>query len=117
MIKIEATVQPFRLDSVRLALDGLGIQGITISHVLDYGGPAGRRAVYRGAEYYVDTPRVKLEILISSLQTDEVIHAILQAARTNGPGDDGTILVTELADAISVRTGERVRSAISLDPL
>jgi nitrogen regulatory protein P-II 1 len=113
MIKIEAIVQPFRLDSVKLALDGLGIEGITISHVLDHGGAKGLKAVYRGAEYYVDVPRVKLEMLVSSLQTDEVIDALLQAARTNGPGDDGTILVTEIADAISVRTGERVRSTIT----
>jgi nitrogen regulatory protein PII len=112
MIKIEAIVQPFRLDPVKLALDRLGIERITISHVLDHGGPAGLKAVYRGAEYYVDVPRVKLEMLISSLQTDEVVEAILQAARTNGPGDDGTIVITEIADAISVRTGERVRSTI-----
>jgi nitrogen regulatory protein P-II 1 len=113
MIKIEAIVQPFRLDAVKLALDGLGISRITISHVLDHGGPMALKAVYRGAQYYVDVPRVKLEMLISSLQTDEVIDAILQAARTDGPGDDGTILVTEVADAISVRTGERVRSTIT----
>lgn len=113
MIKIEAIVQPFRLDSVKLALDGLGIEGVTISHVLGHGGPMGLKAVYRGAEYYVDVPRVKLEMLVSSLQTDEVIDAILQAARTDGTGDDGTILVTEVADAISVRTGERVRSTIT----
>jgi nitrogen regulatory protein PII len=113
MIKIEAIVQPFRLDSVKQALDSLGIEGITISHVLDHGGAKGLKAVYRGADYYVDVPRVKLEMLISSLQTDEVIDALLQAARTGGPADDGTILVTEIADAISVRTGERVRSTIT----
>jgi nitrogen regulatory protein PII len=113
MIKIEAIVQPFRLDSIKQALNGLGIEGITISHVLDHGGPLALKTFYRGAEYYVDVPRVKLEMLISSLQTDEVIDAILQAARTNGPGDDGTILVTEIADAISVRTGARVRSTIT----
>jgi nitrogen regulatory protein P-II 1 len=112
MIKIEAIVQPFRLDSVKLALDGLGINRITISHVLDHGGPLALKAVYRGAEYYVDVPRVKLEMLVSSLQTDDVIDAILQAARMDGPGDDGTILVSEIADAISVRTGERLRSTI-----
>jgi len=57
--------------------------------------------------------RIKLEMLVSSLQTDEVVDAILRAARTDGPGDDGTILITEIADAISVRTGERVRSTIT----
>jgi nitrogen regulatory protein PII len=113
MIKIEAIVQPFRLDPIKSALDGLGIEGITISHVLDHGGPLGLKAVYRGAEYYVDAPRVRLEMLVSSLRTDEVIEALLQAARTDGPGDDGTILVTEIADAISIRTGERVRSTIT----
>jgi nitrogen regulatory protein P-II 1 len=113
MIKIEAIVQPFKLDAIKSALDGLGIEGITISHVLDHGGPLGLKAVYRGAEYYVDAPRVRLEMLVSSLRIDEVIEALLQAARTDGPGDDGTILVTEIADAISIRTGERVRSTIT----
>jgi len=113
MIKIEAMIQPFRLDSVKLALNELGINRIIISHVLDHGGPTGLKAVYRGAEYYVDVPRVKLEILVSSLQTDEVIDAILQAAHADGPGDDGAILVTEISDAISLRTGERVRSTIT----
>ncbi len=113
MIKIEAIVQPFRLDSIKLALDGLGIERITICHVLDHGGPLGLKAVYRGAEYYVDVPKVKLEMLVSSLRADEVIDAVLQAARTNGPGDDGTILITEIADAISVRSGQRVQLAIT----
>jgi nitrogen regulatory protein P-II 1 len=113
MIKIEAIVQPFRLDSIKLALDGLGIERITISHVLDHGGPLGLKAVYRGAEYYVDMPKVKLEMLVSSLQADEVIDAIFQAARTNGSCDDGTILVTEVADAISIRTGERVQLTLT----
>ena len=86
---------------------------MTISHVLDHGGPQGPKTVYRGAEYYVDVPRVKLEMLVSSLQTEEVVEAILQAARTDVPGDDGMIVVTEVADAISVRTGERVRATIT----
>jgi len=113
MIKIDAIVQPFRLDSVKAALNGLGINRMTISHVLDHGGPQGPKTVYRGAEYYVDVPRVKLEMLVSSLQTEEVVEAILQAARTDVPGDDGMIVVTEVADAISVRTGERVRATIT----
>src|SRR5258708_30586745 len=102
MIKIEAIVHPFRLDSVKLALDELGIVGITISHVLDHGGPMGLKAVYRGAEYYVDVPRGKLEMLVSSLQTDEVIDAIFQSARTKVPGADGTILATEIAHSLCV---------------
>ena len=113
MIKIEAIVQPFKLDSIKIALNGIGIDRIAISHVLDHGGPMELKTVYRGAEYFVDVPRVKLEMLVSSLQTDEVIDAILNAARTDGPGDDGTILVTEIADAITIRTGERVRSTIT----
>jgi nitrogen regulatory protein PII len=113
MIKIEAIIQPFRLDSIKLALDGLGVEGITICHVLDHGGPLGLKVVYRGAEYYVDVPKVKLEMLVSSLRADEVIDAVLQAARTNGPCDDGTIVVTEIADAISVRTGQRVQLTLT----
>lgn len=113
MIKIEAIIQLFRLDSVLVALNELGIHRITISHVLDHSGATGLKTVYRGAEYFVDAPRAKLELLVSSLQTDEVIDAIVRAARTDGQSDDGTILITELADAISVHTGERVRSTIT----
>jgi nitrogen regulatory protein P-II 1 len=113
MIKIDVIVQPFRLDSIKLALDSLGVEGITICHVLDHGGPLGLKVVYRGAEYYVDVPKVKLEMLVSSLRADEVIDALLQAARADGHCDDGTILVTEIADAISMRTGERVQLTIT----
>ena len=107
MIKIEAIVQPYRLDSVKLALDDLGIQGHHLPSLESHGGSLALKAVYRGAEYQVDVPRVKLEMLVSSLQTDEVIDVILHAARTDGPGGDGTItIVTEIADAISTSEPE-----------
>jgi len=112
MVKIEAFIQPFKLDEVKTALKPLGIGAIVISEVFESGGPAPLKGVYRGHEYVVDTPRVKLEMLISSLQVDEVVETLSLAARTNGPGDDGIILIQEVADAIRIRSGARVGSVI-----
>ena len=86
---------------------------ITISHVLEHGGVTGPRAYYRGAEYQVDVPMVKLEVLISSLQTEEVIDALLHAASTTASGDNGRILVSEIAEAISVPSGQRLRFTVA----
>jgi nitrogen regulatory protein P-II 1 len=113
MVKIEAVVQPFRLDAIKAALDGLGIGGITICHVMDHDGPLGLKAFYRGTEYHVDTPRIKLEMLVSSLRADEVIEALSQAARTGMSCDDGTIWVCEVVDAMRIRNGARVQFALS----
>jgi nitrogen regulatory protein P-II 1 len=78
-----------------------------------HGGPASHKAFYRGAEYHVDVPRVKLEMLVSSDRADEIIDAILRVARTSVPGDDGTILVYEVADAIQIRTGARLQYTLT----
>ena len=116
MVKIEAVVQPFRLDSIKAAMDGLGIEGITICHVMEHAGPLGLITSYRGTEHYVDAPRIKLEMLVSSLRADEVIEALSQAARTGMSSDDGTIWVCEVADAMRIRNGARIQLALSHEP-
>ena len=113
MVKLEAIIQPFKIADVQAALVGLGIKTMMISHVQEHGGIAGPRAYYRGAEYLVDVPMVKSEVLISSLQTEEVIDTLLRAASTTGPGDNGRILVSEVADAISVPSGQRLRFIVA----
>jgi len=113
MVKIEAIVQPFKLDEVKAAIASLGVEGVTILHVLGHAGPNGLKARYRGGEYYVDAPQVKLEMVVSSHRADEVIDAISRAARTGAAGDDGTILVYEIADAIRIRSGRRIEFALS----
>ena len=111
MVKIEAVVQPSRLDAIKTALDELGVTGITISHVMDHSGSQGLKARYRGADYHVDTPRVKLEMVVSSLRADDVLEVLSQAARTGTAGDDGTICICEVTDAMRIRNGSRVQVA------
>jgi nitrogen regulatory protein P-II 1 len=112
MVKVEAIIQPFKLDEVKAALASLGIEGVTILHVLDHSGSGGLKAVYRGGHYLVDVPKVKLEMVVSSRDADEVIDAISRAARTGLPGDDGTVLVYEIADAVRIRNGRRMEFAL-----
>jgi nitrogen regulatory protein P-II 1 len=113
MVKLEAIIQPFKIDDIKAALEGLGIETIMISYVLEHGGVTGPRAYYRGAEYLVDVPMVKLKVLISSLQTEEVIDTLLHAASTTASGDNGRILVSEIAEAISVPSGQRLRFTVA----
>jgi nitrogen regulatory protein P-II 1 len=108
MVKVEAIVQPFKLDQIRAALADLGIEGVTIVNVLNHSGPVGFKTYYRGSEYYADVPKVKLEMVVSSHQAEEVIEAISGAARTGLAGEDGTILVYEIAEAIRLRNGRRM---------
>jgi nitrogen regulatory protein P-II 1 len=113
MVKVEAIVQPFKLDEVKAALADLKIEHITILHVMDHAGPKGLKAFYRGGEYHIDVPKVKLEMVVSSHRADEVIDIISRAARTDVAGDDGTVLVYEIADAVRIRNGRRVEFALS----
>jgi nitrogen regulatory protein P-II 1 len=113
MVKIEALIQPFKLDDVKAALEGLRVGVTLISEVVGHGVPGSHKAYYRGAEYDVDVPMVKLEMLVSSERADEIIDAILRVARTSVPGDDGTILVYEVADAIQIRTGARLQYTLT----
>ncbi|MEO8050257.1 MAG: P-II family nitrogen regulator [Acidobacteriota bacterium] len=106
MKKIEAIIQPFKLDEVKQALIGLGIQGITVIEVRGHGRQKGHTEVYRGAEYKVDLlPKIKLEIVIADSNLESVVKAISEAARTGKIGD-GKIFVSSLEDAVRIRNGE-----------
>jgi nitrogen regulatory protein PII len=112
MLKIEALIQPFKLDEVTAALEGIGIEEFAISDVLKRGGRGARKAVYRGAEYRVATPMVKLEILVSEENAEEVARVFSSTARNNHWVDDGTIVMYELKDAMRIRTGASLEYAL-----
>ena len=112
MKKIEAVIQPFKLDEVKEALKSIGIDGMTISEVRGHGRQKGHKEVYRGQEYNVDLlPKVKLEMVVSSERADEVIKTLAGAARTGKIGD-GKIFVFGLDHAVRIRTGETDAAAI-----
>jgi nitrogen regulatory protein P-II 1 len=112
MKKIEAIVQPFKLDEVKEALKNIGIDGMTISEVRGHGRQKGHKEVYRGQEYNVDLlPKVKFELVIPSLRLEEVLEAIVAAARTGKIGD-GKIFVFDVAETIRIRNGDRGDAAI-----
>lgn len=112
MKKIEAIIKPFKLDDVKDALNNLGIKGMTISEVKGYGRQKGHTEVYRGAEYVIDfLPKLKIEIIVKSEQAEQVIDAIVAAAKTGKIGD-GKIFVLPVESVVRVRTGERDEEAI-----
>lgn len=109
---VTAIIKPFKLDDVRESLSEIGIQGITVTEVKGFGRQKGHTELYRGAEYVVDfLPKVKLEVAASSDLLDQVIEAITKAANTGKIGD-GKIFVTELEQAIRIRTGESGNDAL-----
>ena len=104
---ITAVVKPFQLDAVKDALQALGVAGMTVTEVSGYGRQKGHVEVYRGAEYSVDfVPKVRVEVLADDMDAEEVVSAIVKAARTGRIGD-GKVWVTEVEEVIRVRTGER----------
>jgi len=106
MKMITAIIKPFKLDDVRVAVSEIGIQGITVTEVKGFGRQRGHTELYRGAEYVVDfLPKAKIELAVDDDIADQVIEAIVEAARTGKVGD-GKIFVTELEQAIRIRTGE-----------
>ena len=112
MRKIEAIIKPFKLDEVKEALHGVGIQGMTVTEVKGFGRQKGHTELYRGAEYVVDfLPKIKIEIVASDEMTDKIVQAIVQAANTGRIGD-GKIFVLPLEEAIRIRTGERGANAV-----
>ena len=109
---ISAIIKPFKLDDVREALSDIGVQGITVTEVKGFGRQKGHTELYRGAEYVVDfLPKVKIDIAVDSDLVDQVIEAISRAANTGKIGD-GKIFVTELEQAIRIRTGETGSEAL-----
>jgi nitrogen regulatory protein P-II 1 len=112
MKKIEAIIQPFKLDDVKEALKNIGVDGMTISEVRGHGRQKGHKEVYRGQEYSVDLlPKVKLEIVASDGRSNEVVDALVAAARTGRIGD-GKIFVYDVAEAIRIRNADRGESAL-----
>ncbi len=112
MKKIEAIVQPFKLEEVKEALKSIGIDGMTISEVRGHGRQKGHKEVYRGREYNVDLlPKVKLELVVADSRADEVIRTLTVAARTGKIGD-GKVFVYEVAEAIRIRNDDRGDAAL-----
>ncbi|HEX9852735.1 MAG TPA: P-II family nitrogen regulator [Woeseiaceae bacterium] len=112
MKMITAIIKPFKLDDVRQAVADIGLQGITVSEVKGFGRQRGHTELYRGAEYVVDfLPKAKIELAVDDAIAEEVIEAICNAARTGEIGD-GKIFVTDLDQAIRIRTGEIGTAAI-----
>lgn len=112
MRKIEAIIKPFKLDEVKEGLQEVGIQGITVTEAKGFGRQKGHTELYRGAEYVVDfLPKVKLEVVVEDALAERAVEAILAAAKTGRIGD-GKIFVSEVQEAIRIRTGERGAEAI-----
>ena len=112
MKKIEAVIQPFKLEDVKEALKAIGIDGMTITEVRGHGRQKGHKEVYRGQEYNVDLlPKVKLELVIPSNRSDEVVKAITAAARTGKIGD-GKIFLYDVGDAVRIRNDDRGDAAL-----
>jgi nitrogen regulatory protein P-II 2 len=109
---ITAIIKPFKLDDVREAVAEIGIQGITVTEVKGFGRQRGHTELYRGAEYVVDfLPKAKIELAVDDDVAERVVEAIVNAARTGKIGD-GKIFVTELEQAIRIRTGETGAAAV-----
>ena len=112
MKKVEAIIKPFKLDEVKDKLNQIGIKGITVSEVKGFGRQKGHTELYRGAEYVVDfLPKIKMEVVISDNQVEDVITTIMQAAQTGRIGD-GKIFVIDLQEVVRIRTGERGEDAV-----
>jgi nitrogen regulatory protein P-II 1 len=112
MRKIEAIIQPFKLDEVKQAMHDLGIEGMTISEVRGHGRQKGHKEVYRGQEYNVDLlPKVKVEMVVPSSRSEEIVKALTGAARTGKIGD-GKIFVFEVVEAVRIRDDTRGDSAL-----
>ena len=109
---ITAIIKPFKLDDVREAVADIGVKGITVSEVKGFGRQQGHTELYRGAEYVVDfLPKARIELAVDEEIAERVVEAIVEAARTGKIGD-GKIFVTNLEQAIRIRTGETGRAAV-----
>ena len=112
MKKIEAIIKPFKLQEVKDALSELGILGMTVTEVKGFGRQKGHTEIYRGSEYTVDfLPKIKIEIVITDHQVDAAVGAILKAAKTGKIGD-GKVFVSNIEEAVRIRTEEKGEKAI-----
>ena len=109
---ITANVKPFKLDEIREALSAIGVQGITVTEVKGFGRQKGHTELYRGAEYVVDfLPKTKIEIGVDDGQVERILETLIAAAQTGKIGD-GKIFVTELVNAVRIRTAESGAAAL-----
>ncbi len=112
MKKVEAIIKPFKLDEVKDKLNEIGVKGITVTEVKGFGRQKGHTELYRGAEYVVDfLPKIKMDIIIDDSLVEEVVNSIVKTAQTGRIGD-GKIFITNLEEAVRIRTGERGEGAI-----
>jgi len=112
MKKIEAIIQPFKLEDVKKALSDVGVDGLTISEVRGHGREKGHTEIYRGHEYQVrDLPRLKLELVVPAANLDAVINALVNSARTGKIGD-GKIFVSDISEAVRIRNNDRGEAAL-----
>ena len=112
MKMVTAIVKPFKLDEVREALSGIGVQGITVTEVKGFGRQKGHTELYRGAEYVVDfLPKVKIEAAVDDAILEQVVEAIEAAAKTGKIGD-GKVFVASLDQVVRIRTGETGKDAL-----
>ncbi|HWY30679.1 MAG TPA: P-II family nitrogen regulator [Candidatus Acidoferrum sp.] len=112
MKKIEAIIKPFKLQDIKAALQEIGIEGMTVAEVKGFGRQKGHTEIYRGSEYTVDfLPKVKIELVVADAKKDAVINAIIKAAKTGKIGD-GKVFVSNVEEAVRIRTDERGDTAI-----
>ena len=112
MKKIEAIIQPHKLDEVKEALKAIGVDGMTISEVRGHGRQKGHKEVYRGMEYEIDLlPKVKVELVVPDSRLDEITRSLVSAARTGKIGD-GKVFVFDVADAIRIRNDDTGEAAL-----
>jgi len=112
MKMVMAIIKPFKLEEVRQALDGLGIEGLTVTEVKGYGRQKGHTEIYRGAEYEVSfIPKVKIEIVVTTEMAEKVVEAISNSAKTGQIGD-GKIFVSPIEQTVRIRTGETDADAL-----
>jgi nitrogen regulatory protein P-II 1 len=112
MKKIEAIIQPHKLEDVKEALKAIGVDGMTITEVRGHGRQKGHKEIYRGMEYQVDLlPKVKVELVITDARAEEVIKTVVESARTGKIGD-GKVFVFDVAEAIRIRNDDRGEAAL-----
>ena len=112
MKKIEAIIKPFKLEDVKEALSGLGVEGMTVSEVKGFGRQKGHTEIYRGSEYTVDfLPKIKIEVVLADSQVAPAVEAIVKAAKTGKIGD-GKVFVSSIDNAIRIRTEETGEQAV-----
>ena len=112
MKKIEAIIKPFKLEDVKEALSGLGVEGMTVSEVKGFGRQKGHTEIYRGSEYTVDfLPKIRVEVVLAESMVNAAVEAIVKAAKTGKIGD-GKVFVSPIENAVRIRTEETGEQAI-----